>query len=183
MRVINLLPLAEQRAIKQETLFRSFRKFLFFSLTTYILIIAILFGWKFYLQSTLVGVDVDIKKNQAIVDSQDNNAIRQAVQKSNNTVVDYLNFTATNPKWTNVLNELAEIVPSDVILTSLVANTKTGKIDILGVGLTRDAVLTLRSNIAASKTFKNINLPLENLQKPNNVVFSYTFYLAEGAIK
>jgi Tfp pilus assembly protein PilN len=183
MKVINLLPQSEQKSIRQEKLFSSFRKFLLASAMTYALVIAGVVGWKFYLQSTLVGVDADIKKNQAFIDKQENDNIRKEAQKNNNTVTDYITLAKANPNWSNVLIELSRLVPSDVVLTSLAANTKTGKIELLGVGLTRDAVLKLRSNIAGSSTFKNINLPLENLQKPTNVVFSYAFYLADGALK
>ena len=183
MRVINLLPSSEQQALRQENLFHSFIRFLIFSAASYIILIAVMLGCSFYLQSTFLGVDADIKSNQAIIDRQDNNAIRQEVQKQNNIIVDYNNLSTASPKWSGVLSEFAKLVPSDVVLTSLAANTKTGKIDVLGVGTTRDAVLKLRSNINDSKLFKNINLPLENLQKPSNVVFSYTFYLADGALK
>lgn len=183
MKVINLLPQTEQKELQQEKLFRSFRKFLIACGVSYALLIAGLIGWKIFLTTTLANVDSDIKKNQALIDRQDNDAIRKEVGKINNTNADYLAFAANNPTWSKVLAAFSNLVPSDVVITSFNGNTKTGKIDILGVGTTRDAVLTLRANIANSSMFKNINLPLENLQKPANVVFNYTFYLADGALK
>jgi Tfp pilus assembly protein PilN len=182
MRVINLLPKSEQKALAQENLFTYFKRFVMFSAGSYVLLILILLGWRIYLNSTYSDLDGDIKRSQALIDRQDNDAARKQIQKYNNTSTDYLSLAAASPKWSKVLESFSRMVPSDVLITSINANTKTGKIDIAGVGLTRDAVLALRSNIAASQLFKNVNLPLENLQKPSNVVFNYSFFVADGVL-
>ncbi|MDB4939606.1 MAG: hypothetical protein JWO40_31 [Candidatus Doudnabacteria bacterium] len=183
MKLINLLPPSEQKVLQQEKLYGGLLRFLIASVVSYAIVIVVLIGWRFYLQSTLDNVDIDIKKNQALIDRQDNDTIRKEVQKTNNTNTDYINFAANNPNWSKVLIGFSKLVPKEVVITSFNANTKSGKIDILGVGLTRDAVLQLRSNIDGSPLFKNINLPLENLQKSSNVLFNFTFYLADGALK
>jgi hypothetical protein len=179
MKIINLLPKIEQKYIAQEKLAVAFGKFLAISAVSYAIIIAGLIGWRVFLQNTLDNVDTDIKTKQAIIDREGNDQIRKEVIKENAAISDYLNFAKTNPQWSTVMTAFSKLVPSDIIITSLNANTKTGKIDLLGVGLTRDAVLALRSNIVNSPLFKDINLPLENLQKANNVTFSYSFYLKQ----
>ncbi|GAC1574107.1 MAG: hypothetical protein NVS3B9_5480 [Candidatus Doudnabacteria bacterium] len=183
MKVINLLPQTEQKIIQQEKFQQSFKKFLVACVLSYFLLSALLIGWRLYLMATLANVDSDIKKNQSIVDRQDNDTLRKQVMQINGTTTDYLTLTGSNPKWSKILMAFASLVPGDSIITSLNGNTQSGKIDIVGVGATRDSVLLLRSNIAGSPLFKNINLPLENLQKPTNVLFSYTFYLADGALR
>jgi Tfp pilus assembly protein PilN len=182
MKVINLLPQSEQKNLQQEKLSASLRKFLISSAISYGFIILLLVGWRFYLQGTLANVDSDIKKNQALINRQDNDILRKQVQKINNIDTDYLNLAKVNPQWSKILLAFKKLVPNDVLITSLNANTKTGKIDIIGVGLSRDSVLALRTNIANSPVFQNVNLPLENLQKANNVVFNYSFFIADGAL-
>lgn len=144
--------------------------------------VAIFIAWRFYLQSTLSNIDNDIKKAEALISSQDNQKTKAEVEKNNNIVADYNNFTATNPLWSPVLETFAELVPDTVSIVNFSANSKTGKIDISGTGQTRDAVLLLRTNILASNKFRNINLPLENLQKPTDTPFNYSFFLAPGVL-
>jgi hypothetical protein len=99
MRVINLLPKSEQKALAQENLFTYFKRFVVFSAGSYVLLILILLGWRIFLNSTYSDLDGDIKRSQALIDRQDNDAARKQIQKYNNTSTDYLCLSAASPKW------------------------------------------------------------------------------------
>ena len=182
MKIINLLPPAEQKIIKLERINSYFKRFLLLAIIIFILMISGFIAWRFYLQSTLSNIDTDIVKAEALISSQDNQKTKAEVERNNDIITDYNTFAAANPNWSPVLEAFAALVPKEVLVTNFSANTKTGKIDISGTGLNRDAVLQLRSNILATSQFRNINLPLENLQKPKNTPFNYTFFLAPNVL-
>lgn len=178
MKVINLLPKTEQEHLDRKKLLITLRGFLLASVFSYALVVLILLGARVYLEKTLANLDYEIAEQLAIVSKEDNVQLQNQIDNINNITTDYNNLSETSPSWSNILEEFSKLVPEGIKVDTFNANTKSGKIDISGVGNTRDAVLALRSNIAKSEIFKDIDLPLENLQKPTDAQFHYTFYVA-----
>ena len=183
MRIINLLPKSEQDELKTQQIYVVLRKLLVFSGIVYVLVAAILIGYRFYMQSTLNDLGNQIDKQKAIISKQDNSAIRQEVNDDTAAVANYNHLVDVNPNWSGVLEELAKLLPPGVSITHLNVNTGSGKILISGGALNRDSILQLRLNILASKYFQNIDLPLDNLQKPANTTYHYSFSLTKDALK
>lgn len=182
MKIINLLPPQEQDLLRKQKVFYSLKAATAVSFLSYLVIVGILFGWRMYLASSLTSLDNQIVEQNRIISGQDNTELKKEADRYNFIAGDYKKFMAEMPEWSRVLAEFAALVPGDVQITSLNGNTVSGKIAISGKSRTRDSVLTLRSRIASSSYFKNIDLPLENLQKPTNVEFRYTFYLKDNVL-
>lgn len=182
MKIINLLPPTEQRLLRKNRVFSSLKKFVWASVMTYIVVVLVLVGYRLYLQKNLSSLDNQINEEQQIISKGDNVALQKEITDINKTVSDYNRLVEENPKWSKVLEEFAKLVPDGIYITGFSANGSTGKIDIKGTGLTRDSVLALHTNIAASKIFKNVDLPLDNLQKPTNVQFHYSFFLQDKVL-
>lgn len=178
MKVINLLPQTEQEHLDRKKVLITLRGFLLASALSYAVVVAILLGTRVYLGNTLANLDQDIAKQLAIVSKEDNVKLQNQIDSINNITTDYNKLSETNPRWSNILEVFSKLVPEGIYVETFNSNTKSGKIDISGTGDTRDAVLVLRSNIAQSSMFKDIDLPLENLQKPTDAQFHYTFYVA-----
>lgn len=179
MKQINLLPKSEQKLIHQEKIYASIKTFMFWSFFMYIIVAFALVGGKYYVQYAASNLDADIAQQKAIIGKQDNVNLKKEIDNYNAIVTDYNQLTKNFPTWSKVVKAFADLVPPEIYLTNFSANTKTGKIDIIGVGGTREAVLELRDNILASPEFRNIDLPFENLAKAKNVSFHYTFYVKE----
>ncbi len=180
MRIINLLPDSEQKLIKKEGILGNLRAVFVLAIFSYLVVAAALFVTHIYLQNNASNLASRINSEEQILQNQDQTA--QSVQKDNNIVSDYVDIAEKSPRWSEALVAFAGLVPSDVLVTDFSADAATGKIEIQGQALSRDSVLQLRTNIMASPLFKNIDLPLENLEKPANLNFHYTFYLNGGAI-
>lgn len=182
MKTINLLPSSEQEILRQEKMLATLRRFVIVSFLSYAAVALVFIASRFFLLEHLSTLDVEIQKQKIIISKQDNTALKTQVEKNNAIVSDYNNLAQANPRWSAVLEEFALLVPADLVVKSFSANTATGKIDIAGSSLSRDSVLRLRANLASSKLFKNVDLPLENLQKPFNADFHYTFYLQDKVL-
>ena len=179
MKLINLLPPSEQKLIHQEKIFANVKTFLFWSFFTYAIFAGLLIGGKYYVIYTTSSVDSEIERQKAIISKQDNINLKKEIDRNNAIVSDYNTIAKNIEKWSSTLRTFANLVPQDVYVTNLSANTKTGRIDVNGVGGTRESVLLMRDNILEIDKFKNIDLPFENLKKERDVDFHYTFYLKE----
>ncbi len=182
MKVVNLLPPAEQQILNQEKILGNVRSFIYLSLLSYVLLFATMFGFRSYLLGSVSNLDSEIQKTKDIISKQNNNALKTEIEYNNNLVLDYNKLYQGNPKWSGVLVDFAKLVPAGVVVNSFTADTNTGRVDIAGKSALRDSVLLLRQNILASSDFKNIDLPFDNIAKPVNVDFHYTFYLNENIL-
>jgi len=182
MRIINLLPKAEQTLIKQEKILSTGRRGVIYAYLTYGLLLLILIGTRIYMQQNLPKLDSLIQRDQDILSKQDNTNFKNAINLDNATINDYLTLAARNPTWSKVLEQFAKDVPPGVEVQNLNASTSNGKIAITGTAETRDAVLQLRRNIIADPLFENIDLPLDNLQQPTNLQYHYTFFVKIGQL-
>ncbi len=177
MRIINLLPPAEQKNLQTREIESFLARFFVWILIIFVVMVGILVASRFYLQSILGNIDKDIEKVESQISTQDNQKVKAEIVRNNNIINDYVNLAAANPTWSPMLIDFAKLVPDSVGILSFGVDAKTRRIDITGIGLTRDDVLLLRSNILASPLFEKINLPLENLEKATKTPFNYTFYL------
>jgi len=183
MRIINLLPKYEKEAYRKLRILSHLREFTLWSFVTYVVVLAILIGTHFYIQKNLFNIDNDIALEKQIIAKADNAAIKSQLDFNNGSVADYNQLAQTNPTWSRVLEGFSNLVPQGVAIKEFSANLADGKIQINGTAQTRDAVLVLRQNIIASSLFQNIDFPLDNLQKPTNTSFHYTFFLKTGVLK
>jgi Tfp pilus assembly protein PilN len=97
---------------------------------------------------------------------------------------DFKNLAETTPAWSKVLLAFADQVPEGVQINSFSADLTTKKITISGFAPTREQVIQLYNNINDDKNrFKDINYPLENVSKPANINFHFTFYIKDELLK
>lgn len=181
MRIINLLPPSEQNLLRKEEILGNLKAVFVLAVFSYLLVAAGLIGEHFYLQKNASNLQDMISKQEQVLKDQDQT--QQAVQKDNAIVTDYTSIGSNQLHWSKILEDFATLVPSDVLITDLSADTQSKKIDIQGQSSSRDSVLQLRSNISSSELFNNIDLPLQNLEKPTNLQFHYSFYLSNWASK
>jgi|GEM_PF-4740359 len=169
--------------IKQERIFFNVRSATWFSIAVYVLLIGGLIGTRFYMQQNLGNLDNEIKKEQVIISKQDNVVLKNSISADNAAVQDYNNLAVLNPNWSKVLEKFVSLVPPGVEVQDFKGNTESGEIDITGTALSRDAVLQLRDNILNDPMFKDINLPLDNLQQPANLSWHYAFFVKTNLLQ
>ena len=182
MKIINLLPPEEQKQLRQEKIFANIKIFFYFAIASYVLLFLSFLAWRTYILLNGSNLDLMVQRTQQLITQQNNDALKIKIQYNNNLVSDYNNLYPQSPKWSKILIEFANLVPNGVVLNSFNASSSDARIDIAGTAATRDEVLLLRQNIANAADFKNINLPLENIAKPDNVDFHYTFYVNDNVL-
>lgn len=181
---LNLLPQSKQRELYYEQLLHSVSVAVGLAVAVLLLGVVAQIGTRIILKQQLSGIEADIQYFQQAVDKEENTALKQEIRVINNQMKDFQNLYQNTPLWSDVLEAFARQVPNGVLVTDFSGTLETGEIEIAGYSPTRELVIELYNNINADKEhFKDINYPLENVAKPTDVEFRYTFYLKEGVFK
>lgn len=184
MKIINLLPKPRQELLRQEATFRSLLSFFWISLFTFALVIAVQAGVKIYLQTQGNAINNSIEILQAQVKKQENSTVKKQITVINNYIADYKNLSTGIPKWSKVLKAFAPLPPRGVVVNSFVIDFNKKSVNINGTAPTRELVIELYNNILQDeKEFYNIDYPLENVAKPKDISFHFTFYIKDEVIK
>lgn len=183
MKRINLLPQHKQSDLYYEDLYHSVNTLVFLSVGILLLGIVGQIGVWLYLDQREAKVLAEVTELQLQIDKSENAQVKKEIREINTQMSDFENLANTSPEWSKVLKAFARLVPNGVLISSFVADSKTGEIEISGYSPTRELVIELYNNINADKTnFKDINYPLENVARPTAVQFNYTFFIQEGVL-
>lgn len=83
------------------------------------------------------------------------------------------------PQWSKILEEIKLRKNSGITLTHFQESSLNGSMIIEGLARTRDELLIFKSNLESSGRFSDINLPIQVLEKKENINFSITFLLKD----
>lgn len=72
--------------------------------------------------------------------------------------------------WTNFFVKFSKLMPDGLVLNNLIINNN--KILLAGSAKLRDQLLVLKNNLENSELFSNVEIPLENLLKKEQVDFN-----------
>jgi Tfp pilus assembly protein PilN len=184
MRIINLLPKSKQREFQYEVTLHSLWAFCAVSAGSFALVFLALFGTRLYVQWQGAQIEQQTQQIKNFANKQENTQLRNQVKSINNVFGDFQNLADATPRWSKVLSAFTPLVPENVKISSFSADLKTKKVQILGYSPTREAVIDLYNNINKdSKDFFNIDYPLENVSKPENISFHYSFSIKDDLLK
>jgi Tfp pilus assembly protein PilN len=83
--------------------------------------------------------------------------------------------------WSNIFQELENVIPEGVYLTDV--SNRDYQLVIAGKAKTRDNLLEFQDNIKNSECFMNINMPLSNLVNKEDIVFQMDFAIKKECFK
>ena len=110
--------------------------------------------------------------------------MKNQIKLVNTQIADFKNLADAAPHWSHVLRALSGDVPDGVQVVTFTADLSKKQITINGTSKTREAIILLYNNISAdAKNFSNIDYPLENVAKPVNAPFHFTFTIADSLLK
>ncbi len=183
MKTINLLPKARQQELRYDRIFHGSIKLLTLALLSFVLVFAVQAAARLYLQEEYRATQARIAALRQQVNKDENASLRNEVKSANDIVADYKNLSDQAPRWSKVLKAFSALPPQGIAITSFAADAKTKQVQISGRSPTRDLVIQLYNNILAdSKEFKGIDYPLENVSKPANVNFHFTFTIQDSLL-
>jgi Tfp pilus assembly protein PilN len=183
MKIINLLPKEEQQQLKLDIVNHQLRVFWTIILISIVAFVALGFGTQQYLRLSVKNVDEQIAMNKAKLESADIKALQQQVIKLNQHIKEIKTIRSQQYKWSEVLLEIARVMPAEVQLNSIKIDRATGEVIILGKAENRDTIIEVWSQIKKSSMFYDVNFPLPNLEQPVNGNFTYTFFINLENIK
>ena len=140
MKINNLLPREEQNEIRKEQMLSHLRRFNFWSIASYLIIVLLLIGARILMEQNLSNIDSDIRAEKQIIAKADNAAIKKQIDFNNGSITDYNSLAAGNPVWSKILEGFAGIVPDGILIKNFSASMETSQINVSGIGQTRDAV-------------------------------------------
>jgi Tfp pilus assembly protein PilN len=183
MKIINLLPKDEQRQLRLDIINHQLRVFWAIILASMLIFGALGIGTYQYLRLSVNNVDEEIALNRAKLETADIRDLQQQVLKLNQNIKEIKTIRGQQYKWSEVLLEIGQVMPSQVQLNSVEIERGTGKVVILGRAEDRDMVIETWSRLKKSEMFTDVNFPLPNLEQPVNGNFTYTFFIDLEKIK
>lgn len=180
---INLLPPEEQQTNKIADADAEVRNFGFWVVMSFVFLAAFFAVYEIILQTELRRDIDELSIKNSELSELKKTPLRQQLEALNLDLENFQALSASQAKWSNVLAELARRTPPAVTLDKLSLDRASSKIEIEGHAGTRDAVLALRQNILSSPYFRNINFPLDNLEKETDLKWKYRFYVNPEFLK
>ncbi|KXK30245.1 MAG: hypothetical protein UZ12_BCD005000602 [Bacteroidetes bacterium OLB12] len=184
MKIINLLPKEKQKELGYKRLFGALVVLVWVTAASFLLVVLVQMGEKVYFQGQRSFLESAIEDLKAQAGKEENAAIKAQVKQANDLVADYRSLTSQIPKFSKVVRAFVPLVPKGVNITSMKIDSARKSIDINGFGPTRDLVIDLYDNIAAeSELFPNIDYPLENVARPTDINFHFSFNINPELLK
>lgn len=177
---INLLPPEEQSEMRRQ---RLHNRVLNFGVWVMIVLVAATVGlWtmRFALQGDLDASSVALSAASQELQSLQNTPLREEVLALNRDLSNLDILQNKHQEWSLILRELAGLLPRDVTLDKVSITRNTRKLEIVGHALRRESVLQFRESLINSPYFTNVNFPLANLEKPQDLEWSYRLYFRCG---
>jgi Tfp pilus assembly protein PilN len=170
---LNLLPPEEKKKIKLlqfSNLLVSFGFWLLFLMIIFSLLMVSVFVFLHIISNAQSGLMEQREKNektQALFEveekiSETNKSINQIYKKQEEMIV-----------WTPILEKTSEIIPEGVYLNAFSYNKSSERVNISGYAETREALLEYEKNLKESEYFKEVESPLSNIIKKEDIEFSF----------
>jgi Tfp pilus assembly protein PilN len=184
MRVINLLPKEKQLEFRYRKMYRSLLMLFSIVGASFALVVLFQFGSRLYMERQIKQVKLETEKLRAISNKEENNELKKRIQQINSQVTDFNKLSEEAPQWSGVVRAFAKLVPADVYVQIFSVDIAKRQVNITGFAPRRELVIALYNNIKGdTEHFANIDYPLENVSRPTDVQFRYSFTVQEGAIK
>lgn len=184
MRLINLLPKEKQREFGYRKLLNIVIALIWLTAMSFVLVLFLQFGTKAYLQGQKAHLTRQIEELKAFASQEENTKIRTQIKQLNNLITDYQTLSSHIPKLSKVVRAFAPLVPAGVNITSMRIDAARRVVNINGHAPTRELVIKLYDNLVlANKDFPNVDYPLENVARPADIDFHFTFNISDELLK
>ena len=128
------------------------------------------------MRGELLSSAEQLAAQQSLMGSAETANLKKDVETFNKAMANFQKLSAGQQQYSVLLREIANLLPADLTVDRLTISADDHKIELGGRGGSRDSVLALRARLVDSAYFKNVNFPLANLQRAQDVSWSYRFY-------
>lgn len=178
--MINLLPPEEKDILKMEEKYR-----LAFILGVLVLFFLVAFSLvmlsvKIYLNGEVEGYKILVDYEQQKSATTEAQNIEKEINSINRKLAGLSSFYQQQPRITELLEEISNIIPQGIYLTSLSLDPnqdKQGrfKVSLTGHSENRDVLLDFKNSLESESGFQGIYFPPSNWVKAEDINFSASF--------
>ena len=184
MKVINLLPKHRQQELHYVAVLHSVWIVVWLTVFSVAAVYAVQVGTQLYLKGKVVALQQEIARLKVQVEQKENTQIKAQVKADNDIVSDFKKLADGAPQWSKVIKAFAPIPPDGVKVNSFTIDPVQKSITINGFAPTRALVIQLWNNIVAdNKDFYNVDYPFENVSKPTDITYHFTFYIQNSLLQ
>lgn len=184
MKLINLLPKEKQQELRYRKLLNTAVSLVWLTAATFVFVLLVQFGAKAFLQGQAGKLAQSIASLKELASKEENTSVKNKILDLNSLIGDYKTLSLSLPRISKVLRVFAPLVPEGIRITSMKIDPVRKTAEINGSSPTRELVIQLYDNIlAAGKDFPNIDYPLENVAKPANIDFHFSFNISDEVMK
>lgn len=181
---INLLPKSKLKQLELRSWFFGLVSLYVIAGISFGIVLAVQGGILWYLKVRAKGLEAETETLRQFASAKESTDVRNQVTFINNRVNDYNNLARGTVRWSKLLTLFSEVVPAGVQIQSFAVDSIKKQVAISGYAPTRELVILLHDNIAAKpRYFTKLDYPLENVTRPTNIAFHYTFTVQEEALK
>lgn len=184
VKTINLLPKQRQSELVLRSWYRGLLHLYAFSTATFVLVALLFVGVGAYLRiaDSSLKQEADALRQQSA--KQENADLKKQIATVNNQITDYTGLATAVPRWSVLLKEFAEVVPEGVQIQNFNVDSTKRLVSVSGFAPTRELVIRLYDNIVQdAENFTGIDYPLENVTRPTNINFRFTFMVNEQVLQ
>lgn len=183
MKLINLLPKSEQRELQLQAFADQLTMFWIWVIVSVVFFVALTYTAKIYLNGQMTETESQIAVEKLVLKSSDNELLKQQVEAINAQIGSIRSLQTQHYYWSSALNELARLLPADIVVDTLTADRVTGKVTLAGMAGRRESVLQFWADMHKTEYFKNIDFPLANLNFPTNDPFTFSFFIVPEILR
>ncbi len=181
---INLLPKEQLKELKWRAWYYASVRFYLFSAVGLAIVLLAYIAVSVYLNVVARHLGAEAEALRKETSTSDIVELKKQVRDINNRIKDYNALSTEVPKWSVLLDYFAELVPDGVQIQNFTVDSNKKVVSITGTASTRDAVILLHDNIAGDSVhFSSIDYPLENVSKPRDVTFHFSFKVNDSVLK
>ena len=182
MNNLNLLPPEEINKLEAKQFIGLLRNFsiwiLFFLIIFIIFLSSIIFYFSIILkaQNELIEIRKNNERTQYLTEIEDK------IKELNKNLIKIRLKQKEMIIWTPIIEELSEIIPTGIYLTDLSYQESLEKLSLRGIANTRENFLNFQDRLNKSSCFEEIEAPLSNLIKKNNVDFVFNIKMNDCSL-
>ena len=177
--MINLLPPAYQKELKQEENRRLTVILGMLFLVFLISLILILFSVKLYIQGQLASVKILADSEEKTLLTPQIQDLQGKINSANRNLAKLALFYGSQISAVGILEKIFKTIPSEIYLTAFSWQKDTSQVTISGFSPTREVLFNFQRNLEAAKEFTDFNFPSQNWIKSSNIDFYVSFKIAK----
>jgi Tfp pilus assembly protein PilN len=177
--MINLLPPQYQAELKQEENWKTVLILEIVFLIFLVSLILILFSIKIYLQGQVESLKVLVDLEEKTLQTFGISDWREKITLTNQKILKLETFYKTQVRATKILEEIFQVLPSEISLTALSWQKNISQVTLAGFSPSREILFGFKKNLEEKKDFSQIYFPPSNWIKPVDIDFQVSFKITK----